>query len=90
MCYIHSLNPCISLAGHSLAVYLLLGGDCILHVQHLSKGVFTVKQLLFSRYPTFIDAVRDLDDALSMLVLFSMMPQTDKIQVYIRVILTSC
>lgn len=33
------------------------------------------------RYPTFTDAVRDLDDALSMLVLFSTMPQTDKIQV---------
>ena len=34
------------------------------------------------RYPTFIDAVRDLDDALSMIGLFSSMPQTDKIEVY--------
>ena len=38
-------------------------------------------ELVIFRYPTFIDAVRDLDDALSMLVLFSSMPQTDKIQV---------
>lgn len=38
------------------------------------------------RYPTFTDAVRDLDDALSMLVLFSTMPQTDKIQVSYLVI----
>lgn len=39
------------------------------------------------RYPTFIDAVRDLDDALSMVLLFSTMPQTDKIQVMMILIL---
>lgn len=39
------------------------------------------------RYPTFIDAVRDLDDALSMVLLFSTMPQTDKIQVMTILIL---
>ena len=39
------------------------------------------------RYPTFIDAVRDLDDALSMVLLFSTMPQTDKIQVMMIFIL---
>ena len=33
------------------------------------------------RYPTFVDAVRDLDDALSMVGLFANMPQTDKIEV---------
>jgi pescadillo protein len=31
------------------------------------------------RYPTFYDAVRDLDDALSMVFLFSTLPQTDNI-----------
>lgn len=45
-----------------------------------NKPVYKLDHILKERYPTFIDAVRDLDDALSMLVLFSMMPQTDKIQ----------
>ena len=35
----------------------------------------------FFRYPTFIDALRDLDDALSMLFLFGTMPKTDRLQV---------
>ena len=36
---------------------------------------------VISRYPTFIDAVRDLDDALSMVMLFSTLPQMDSIEV---------
>lgn len=31
------------------------------------------------RYPTFLDAIRDLDDALSMLFLFSSIHVTDKV-----------
>lgn len=45
-----------------------------------NKPVYKLDHILKERYPTFIDAIRDLDDALSMLVLFSTMPQTDKIQ----------
>ena len=47
---------------------------------NVAEEFFQLELVIF-RYPTFIDAVRDLDDALSMLVLFSSMPQTDKIQV---------
>ena len=36
---------------------------------------------VISRYPTFIDAVRDLDDALSMVMLFSTLPQMGRIEV---------
>lgn len=36
---------------------------------------------LVHRYPTFIDAVRDLDDALSMCFLFSTFPRTGKCHV---------
>ncbi|XP_046840999.1 pescadillo homolog [Xenia sp. Carnegie-2017] len=45
-----------------------------------NKPVYTLDHIVKERYPTFIDAVRDLDDALSMVVLFSSLPQTDKIE----------
>lgn len=32
------------------------------------------------RYPTFTDAIRDLDDALCMLFLFATMPTTEKVK----------
>jgi pescadillo protein len=33
----------------------------------------------FSRYPTFIDAVRDIDDALCMIFLFSSLPSNSRL-----------
>ncbi|EDV22208.1 uncharacterized protein TRIADDRAFT_29327, partial [Trichoplax adhaerens] len=45
-----------------------------------NKPVYTLDHIVKERYPSFIDALRDLDDAISMLFLFSSMPQTSKIQ----------
>lgn len=39
-----------------------------------NKPEFTCDHLIRERYPNFIDAVRDLDDCLSMIHLFSMLP----------------
>ncbi|CAO3685063.1 unnamed protein product [Umbelopsis ramanniana] len=44
-----------------------------------NKPVYSLDHIVKERYPTFVDAVRDLDDALSMLFLFATMPVTDKI-----------
>jgi pescadillo len=43
------------------------------------KPVYTLDHIIKERYPTFIDAVRDLDDAISMIALFSTLPSDDKI-----------
>ncbi|KAI9297816.1 hypothetical protein K502DRAFT_336854 [Neoconidiobolus thromboides FSU 785] len=40
---------------------------------------FVLDHVIRERYPTFIDALRDLDDALSMLFLFSTMPPADRV-----------
>lgn len=44
-----------------------------------NKPSYTLDHIIKERYPTFIDALRDLDDALSMLFLFATMPTTDKV-----------
>ncbi|QSL66950.1 hypothetical protein MERGE_001337 [Pneumocystis wakefieldiae] len=44
-----------------------------------NKPFYTLDHIIKERYPTFLDAIRDLDDALSMLSLFSSVQVTDKI-----------
>ncbi|EPY53696.1 pescadillo-family BRCT domain-containing protein [Schizosaccharomyces cryophilus OY26] len=44
-----------------------------------NKPVYHLDHIIKERYPTFHDAIKDIDDALSMLFLFSTMPVTDKI-----------
>ncbi|KAL8180543.1 UNVERIFIED_CONTAM: mRNA-binding ribosome synthesis protein [Gekko kuhli] len=46
-----------------------------------NKPSYRLDHIVKERYPTFIDAVRDLDDALSMCFLFSTFPRTGKCHV---------
>ncbi|KAF8856040.1 hypothetical protein BDZ45DRAFT_675840 [Acephala macrosclerotiorum] len=43
------------------------------------KTKYTLDHVIRERYPTFIDALRDLDDCLSMLFLFANLPSTDTV-----------
>ncbi|KAK0731854.1 Pescadillo N-terminus-domain-containing protein [Lasiosphaeris hirsuta] len=43
------------------------------------KPRYTLNHVIRERYPTFIDAVRDLDDCLSMLFLFANLPSTSAV-----------
>ncbi|XP_066459863.1 pescadillo homolog [Eleutherodactylus coqui] len=45
------------------------------------KPTYKLDHIIKERYPTFIDAVRDLDDALSMCFLFATFPRTGKCHV---------
>lgn len=44
-----------------------------------NRPKYTLEHVIKERYPTFLDALRDLDDPLNMLFLFSNMPATDKV-----------
>ncbi|KAM6155175.1 pescadillo homolog [Rhynchocyon petersi] len=46
-----------------------------------NKPFYKLDHIIKERYPTFIDALRDLDDALSMCFLFSTFPRTGKCHV---------
>uniref|UniRef100_A0A8C5SYX7 Pescadillo homolog n=1 Tax=Laticauda laticaudata TaxID=8630 RepID=A0A8C5SYX7_LATLA len=46
-----------------------------------NKPTYKLDHIIKERYPTFMDALRDLDDALSMCVLFSTFPRTGKCHV---------
>jgi pescadillo protein len=45
-----------------------------------NKPVYTLDHIVRERYPTFTDALRDIDDALTMLFLFSSLPQYRRLQ----------
>uniref|UniRef100_A0A8C5PHY9 Pescadillo homolog n=1 Tax=Leptobrachium leishanense TaxID=445787 RepID=A0A8C5PHY9_9ANUR len=46
-----------------------------------NKPTYKLDHIVKERYPTFVDALRDMDDALSMCVLFSTFPRTGKCHV---------
>ncbi|KAI9227328.1 MAG: pescadillo-family BRCT domain protein [Piptocephalis tieghemiana] len=46
-----------------------------------NKPVFTLDHIIKERYPTFLDAVRDLDDTLCLLFLFATFPASEKLKV---------
>jgi len=53
------------------------------HRLYENKPVYTLDHIVKERYPSFVDALRDIDDALSMLFLFSMLPQRRRLQAHV-------
>lgn len=47
--------------------------------EQTGKPRYTLDHVIRERYPTFVDAVRDLDDCLSMLFLFANLPSTSTV-----------
>ncbi|KAF8633998.1 hypothetical protein AX15_001172 [Amanita polypyramis BW_CC] len=44
-----------------------------------SKPVYRLDHIIKERYPTFVDSVRDIDDALCMVFLFASLPASDRL-----------
>jgi len=53
------------------------------------KTKYTLDHVIRERYPTFIDALRDLDDCLSMLFLFANLPSTSAVPDLVYFFVTS-
>lgn len=59
-----------------------LGRNEVSDAQRMERNLtprMTLDHVIKERYPTFVDALRDLDDALSMLFLFANLPQSDTV-----------
>lgn len=60
----------------------LLGRNEVGDAARMEKNLtprMTLDHVIKERYPTFVDALRDLDDCLSMLFLFANLPQTETV-----------
>lgn len=49
------------------------------HPEKTGKPRYTLDHVIRERYPTFVDAIRDLDDCLSMLFLFANLPSSSTV-----------